>query len=306
MRIKKFRCINCGGPKVNKYVTPYIMCDFCGGFTDIDFAIGIETWNENAMATFGYQAKKIALMAAMQNSVARGDRAENARLQREFWDMYYKTFPAYLPPTIDDDAKYQLYLEVCVTSSVDSSFDPKWQNYGVEQQRLQSLVTFGNLNGKNVAESSSFFRLADFFVSITKEGMRSFYEDERYAIMHELLPMPVHLKMKTSMFVQAWLPYLSDEDADRLLKMLGFSNDYEEIEQPNGSTIECHHCKVQLFAPDGSLKVFCEHCRRTTPVRSRFFCSSCGSPNEMPDDPSKAANCSSCGIANRLIQPFFG
>lgn len=282
------------------------MCDFCGGFTDIDFAVGIETWNENAMTTFGYQARKIALTAAMQQSVARGDRQENARLQREFWDMYYKTFPAYLPPTIDDDTKYQLYLDVCVTSSVENSFDPKWQNYGMEQQRLQSLVTFGNLNGKNVAETESFFRLAEFFISITKEGMSSFYEDERFAIMNELLPMPVHLKMKTSMFVQAWLPYLSDADADRLLEMLGFSNDYEDIEQPNGSTIDCGHCNFQLFAPEGSLRVFCEHCRRTTPVRSRFFCSSCGSPNDIPNDPAKSANCSNCGIANRLIQPFFG
>lgn len=282
------------------------MCDFCGGFTDIDFAVGIETWNENAMTTFGYQARKIALTAAMQQSVARGDRQENARLQREFWDMYYKTFPAYLPPTIDDDTKYQLYLDVCVTSSVESSFDPKWQNYGMEQQRLQSLVTFGNLNGKNVAETESFFRLAEFFISITKEGMSSFYEDERFAIMNELLPMPVHLKMKTSMFVQAWLPYLSDADAERLLEMLGFSNDYEDIKQPNGSTIDCGHCNFQLFAPEGSLRVFCEHCRRTTPVRSRFFCSSCGSPNDIPNDPAKSANCSNCGIANRLIQPFFG
>jgi hypothetical protein len=282
------------------------MCDFCGGFTDIDFAFGIETWNENAMTTFGYQARKIALTAAMQQSVARGDRQENARLQRQFWDMYYKAFPAYLPPTIGDDTKYQLYLDVCVTSSVESSFDPKWQNYGMEQQRLQSLVTFGNVNGKNVAETESFFRLAEFFISITKEGMSSFYEDERYAIMHELLPMPVHLKMKTSMFVQAWLPYLSDADADRLLEMLGFSNDYEDIEQPNGSTIDCGHCTFQLFAPEGSLRVFCEHCRRTTPVRSRFFCSSCGSPNDIPNDPARSANCSNCGIANRLIQPFFG
>jgi hypothetical protein len=37
MRIKKFTCIQCGGPKVNPYTMPYIMCDFCGSFTDIDF-----------------------------------------------------------------------------------------------------------------------------------------------------------------------------------------------------------------------------------------------------------------------------
>ena len=48
--------------------------------------------------------------------------------------------------------------------------------------------------------------------------MRAFYENPRYAIMHELLPEAVHFKMKMSMFVQAWLPYLSDADADQAIE----------------------------------------------------------------------------------------
>lgn len=306
MRVKKFRCIQCGGPKINPYKTPYIMCDFCGSFTDIDFAVGIETWTQDQMTTMKYQARKMELMEKSQAAVAFGDRAKYAEFQREFWDMYYRTFPPYLPPSIDTPQKYALYLDVCVASSVDSGFDPKWQQYAAHQQMLQNSIRYVNVDGHTKAESTSFFALADFFVRITREGMRSFYEDPRYAIMHELLPEAVHFKMKTSMFVQAWLPYLTDADADKFLKMLGFSNEYEEIERPPGETIECSTCKMRLFAPEGSYKIFCEKCRKTTLVKAQFFCMSCGSPNSVSENPAKPIECVRCGVANRIVHPYFG
>lgn len=306
MRVKKFRCIQCGGPKINRYTTPYIMCDFCGVLTDIDFAIGIEKWNANVGTTLQYQIRKADLMSRSQAALGPGDRDGYYHLQREYWDIYYRSFPAYLPPTIDTDEKYAVYLEVCSVSSVESGLDPKWQKYAAHQQMLQSAVKFVHSTGQAKAESSSFFALAEFFINITREGMRTFYENPRYAIMHRLLPETVHFKMKTSMFVQAWLPYLTDEDADRLLKMLGFSNEYEEIKRPDGDTVECPACRSKLFAPAPSYRVFCEECRRSVPVRSRFFCMSCGAENEVPEYLGDPIECGRCGIANRLIIRFFG
>ncbi|NOT47428.1 MAG: hypothetical protein HOP17_06725 [Acidobacteria bacterium] len=306
MRIKKFRCIQCGGPKVNPYSTPYIMCDFCGAFTDIDFAIGIETWNENAGTTVGYQIKKAELMTRSREALAQGDRDGYYWLQREYWDYYYQSFPAYLPPTIDNVEKYNVYLDVCAASSVDSGFDPKWHEYSARQQQLQNALRYVQTGVGTKAETESFFTLADFFVTMMREAMRIFYENPQYAVMHELLPERVHLKMKTSMFVQAWLPYLTDEDAERLLRMLEFSNEYEEIERPDGDTVECSNCKAGIYAPRDAYRVFCEKCRHVTPVKSQFFCMSCGSANRVPEDPSKPIDCERCGIANRLIRPFFG
>ncbi len=306
MRVKKFRCIQCGGPKINPYSTPYIMCDFCGAFTDIDFAVGIETWNENAGTTLQYQMRKSDLMSRSQAALGRGDRDGYYHLQREYWDFYYRSFPAYLPPTIDTDEKYAVYLEVCAVSSVESGFDPKWQKYAAHQQLLQTAVKFDHRGGQPKAESSSFFTLAEFFINITREGMRTFYENPRYAIMHALLPEGVYFKMKTSMFVQAWLSYLTDSDADRLVKILGFSNEYEEIERPDGDTVECPTCNSKIFAPAGSYRVFCETCRRSVPVRSQFFCMSCGSPNDIPENLGDTIGCEQCGIANRLITRYFG
>ena len=306
MRIKKFSCITCGGPKVNEYVLPYIMCDFCGSFTDIDFAVGMDKWNESAINTVGYQFRKAQTRGQAQSALARGDRKEYFSRQWEFWNDYYHTFPAYMPPTIDNDEKYRLYLEVCAQSSTESAFDPKWQQYNARQQQLQAGVRYVVNGFERKAESSSFFALAEFFIQIMKEGMRSFYENPRYAVMHELLPETVHLKMKMSMFVQAWLPYLTDEDAGKLLKILGFSNEFVEMERPKGHTIDCSCCRATLFAPEGSYRVYCEKCRKSTNVKSVFYCTSCGSPNGVPDNPGKPIDCERCGVANRLIRPLLG
>jgi len=282
------------------------MCDFCGSFTDVDFAVGIETWTQDQATTVRYQAVKLDLMQKSQAAAALGLREKYAGYQREFWDTYYRTFPPYLPPSIDTPEKYRLYIEVCVASSVDSGFDPKWQHYAAQQQALQNKLQYINVGGQTKAESTSFFALADFFVRITREGMRGLYEDPRYGIMHELLPEAVHFKMKTSMFVQAWLPYLMDADADRLLKMLGFSNEFEEIDRPPGETVECETCKNSLFAPEGSYKIFCEKCRKTTRVKAQFICMSCGSPNDVSENPAKPIDCIRCGVANRIVHPYFG
>jgi hypothetical protein len=51
MKIKKFSCYQCGAPKINPYLSPYIICDFCGSFTDIDFAVGLEAWNKDPKRT---------------------------------------------------------------------------------------------------------------------------------------------------------------------------------------------------------------------------------------------------------------
>lgn len=305
MRIKKFSCINCGGPKINPYELPYIMCDFCGSLTDIDFTVGMEKWNESGFTQLKYGVKKMMLMQAAQTALQREDKKAYYSKQLEYWDYYYRTFPAYLPPTVDTPNEYKLYLAVCAESSTETAFDAKWQQYGLQQQQLQNAVQYTLTPAGQKAERKSFFALVEFFVRISKEGMRTFYENPRYSIMHELLPESVHLKMRTSMFVQAWLPYLLDEDVNRLLKMLGFSNDYVEMEQPAGHYLDCSNCKNKLFAPDGSYRVYCEKCRRVTAVRSTFFCMSCGSQNAIADNPAKPIDCQNCGIANRLIRPLF-
>ena len=306
MRIKKFTCINCGAPKVNEYKSPYIMCDFCGSFTDIDFTLGMNFWNQSAVKNIGYAFNKMDYMSRLESAMKIGDKQEYHRLQRGYWDYYYRTYPAYLPPSIDDGYKYRDYLDVCADSSTESAFEPKWGELARQQQALQQELQYYSTPQGTKVQSEGFFRLSDFFIGMTKEGFKVFYENPKYAVMNDLLPEQVHLKMKLSMFVQAWLPYLTGEDQEKFLKKTGFSMQYVEIEKPKGSTGECEHCKAEIYIPEGSFKVHCESCHKTTKVHSVFKCMSCGAENKVPEYPAKPIDCEFCGVENRLIQGLFG
>jgi DNA-directed RNA polymerase subunit RPC12/RpoP len=306
MKIKKFTCINCGAPKVNEYKSPYIMCDYCGSFTDIDFTLGMNFWNQSVMKNIGYAFNKMDYMNRLQYALQQGNKQEYWRLQRGYWDYYYRTYPAYLPPSIDDGYKYRDYLDVCAESSTESAFEPKWGDMARQQQALQQALQYYQTPTGTKVQSDGFFRLAEFFTGMMKEGFRVFYENPKYEVMKDLLPEQVHLKMKMSMFVQAWLPYLTDEDQDRFLKMTGFSMQYVEIERPAGRTGECEHCKAEIYIPEGSFKVHCEACHKTTKVQQTFKCMSCGAENKVPEYPAKPIDCEFCGVENRLIQRLFG
>lgn len=148
--------------------------------------------------------------------------------------------------------------------------------------------------------------MAEYYINYIKDSMKDFYANPDYAIMHDLLPPAVHLKMKISMFVQIWLPYLSEEDAKKFLSMTGFTIQYVDIDKPAGKNISCSHCPEELFVPEGSYKVYCEKCHKTTQTESSFKCMSCGAENSVPENPAKPIDCAYCGVENRLIQPLFG
>lgn len=306
MRIKKFTCINCGAPKVNEYKSPYIMCDYCGSFTDIDFTLGMNFWNSSSGRNIGYAFNKVQFAMQLQSAQQRGAHDEYSGLQRRYWDYYYKTYPEYLPPSIDNENKYKLYLDVCAKSSTAYAFDTTIQQNLVEMNRLQQSLSYYMVGGQNKVNADAFFRMAEFYINLTKDGFKDFYNNPDYAIMNDLLPQQVHLKMKLSMFVQIWLPYLTDEDADRFLKLTGFSMQYVEIQKPPGHDDKCEHCGAGIYVPEGSFRVYCEACRKTTRVKQTFICSSCGAENTVPENPSKPVDCEFCGTENRLIQAMFG
>ncbi|MBP8192233.1 MAG: hypothetical protein KAX69_01420 [Chitinophagales bacterium] len=305
MKIKKFTCMQCGAPKINPYLSPYIVCDFCGSFTDVDFAVGLEAWNKDPKRTEKYSKAKIEFEQKLAQLLGKGDKENYQKVQYAYWDLYYKIYPEYLPPSVNTEEKYNLYLDVCAISSAEYAFDESWAKKAGEQALLQQAVTYYAKDGKTYADSVAFFKLADFFIGYIKDSFKDFYDNPKYYIMHELLPPDVHLKMKLSMFVQAWIPYLTEQDEKKLLTQTNFNTEYTDVVLPEGDKQSCQHCHHTLFVPKGSYKVYCEHCHKINSIKTVFNCTACGNENTVPDNPAKPVNCSSCGTENRLIQGWF-
>lgn len=305
MRIKKFICIGCGAPKINEYKSPYIVCDFCGSFTDIDFTLGMDFWKASPEKTAMYQIRKVEFEMRMQALLNKGLEEKYKDLQREYWDFYYRCFPEYLPPSINDGEKYKLYLDIAAESSTYYAFNDSWKQQQKELALIQQSLTYHQMNGNWKADADPFFKMADFYIDSLKKSFDEFYSKPEYEIMHDLLPPSVHLKMKMSTFVQVWLPYLTETDADKFLKMLGFSREYVDI-KAEGKGGNCEHCLSPIFIPEGSYKIYCENCHKISNVKTVFVCMSCGAENPVPDNPAKPIDCEYCNTENRLIRPLFG
>lgn len=306
MKIKKFICRNCGAPKINEYKSPYVMCDYCGSFVDIDFSTGMDFWQAKPEKTAMYALRKLEFQMGMQKYQSIGDRDNYMKLQKEYWDYYYKCFPEYLPPSVDTDFKYKIYLDVCADSSTYYAFDNSWNQKQHEMTILQQALTYFQQNGQWKVYPEPFFKLAEFYINILKDSFKEFYSKPQYEIMNELLPQAVHLKMKMSQFVQVWEPYLTEQDSDKFLKVAGFSLEYVDITPPKMEESVCEHCGSPVSVPEGAFRVFCESCRKTTAVKKVFACMSCGAENPVPDNPYKPIDCTYCGTENRLIKAWFG
>ncbi|MBE2254930.1 MAG: hypothetical protein IAE65_01930 [Ignavibacteria bacterium] len=306
MRIKKFVCYNCGAPKINEYKSPYVVCDYCGSLMDIDFTIGMDVWNISPERTLKYQKGKYNFETNLADLLNKNKKDEYYKMQFDYWNFYYKIFPEYLPPSVKKGEKYKIYLDIAAESSTDFAFNKKWNNENLKLAEFQSKLQYNFISGKSVVTGDTFFPMADFYINYLKDSMKDFYNDSKYSGLNEFLPLNIHLKMKLSSFVQIWIPYLSDDDADKFLSLSGFKQQYMEIEKPEGKNQNCHYCKNLLFIPEGSFIVYCESCMELNSVNSDFKCSSCGGSNPVPENPAKPVDCSFCGTENKLITPLFG
>lgn len=308
MKIKKFTCSNCGAPKVNAYKSPYIICDYCGNFTDIDYTMSLQAWNSDPKRAEKYQKANLSIQSKLNGFYINKNKKEYYNLQVKYWDLYYQIYPEYLPSTINmADDFYQQYLAICADSSTEAAFDEDYQKVIKKQQDMQTKVEYYvDDKGASKAKGESFFRMINSYIDCLKKDFKLFYDKPEYALMQKVFPYDANFKMKISMIVQIWLPYLNDVDGKKILKDTGFDHDYIDPPKVEGHSSNCQHCKAELFVPENSLKVHCEACHKNNIIKSKFNCISCGIENEIPEHPVNTIDCVACKIENRLIVAQFG
>lgn len=129
----------------------------------------MDYWNSAPAVTLEYQFNKIAFAGKLQTALQNRDRSQYIKLQREYWDYCYRTYTAYLPPSIDTGDKYKLYIDVCADSSTEYAFDDNINEKGSMLNSLQqSLEYYQTAEGAKVV-SDSFFKMADYYVSFTRD-----------------------------------------------------------------------------------------------------------------------------------------
>jgi DNA-directed RNA polymerase subunit RPC12/RpoP len=307
MKVKKFVCASCGAPKINAYQSPYIVCDFCGSFVDVDLTVSMKAWYDDPKRVDTYNHKKAKIEAQFVELHRAKKKDEYFKLQWEYWDMYYRTYPEYLPPTIHfDDVFYKDYIDICADSSTEAIFSKKFQDVVKAQFNYQAELEYYTEDNVTRVRGEGFFKMVHFHVKEQEASLKEFYANPKYALVEKLLPYEAHLKMKLSTLVQGWMPYLTDNDAQHLMKITGFAHEYIDAPEAKGKHINCEHCEKEMFAPENAWKVYCESCHRMNAISKTFQCSGCGVENVIPTFPTGALSCSACGTENRVLVPLFG
>ena len=307
MKVKKFVCSACGAPKINEYKSPYIVCDFCGSFVDMDLSLGMKVWSNDPKRVKAYQHKKIKIEARLAELRQKKNKDEYYKLQYEYWDMYYRVYPEYLPPTIHfEDQHYAAYIDVCADSSTEAAFSAKYNTTVNQQNIYQQQLEYYTEGNVTRVRGDGFFKMVHFHIQEQETSLKEFYANPKYAWIENLLPYSSHLKMRLSNLVQGWMPYLTDYDAQQLLKLTGFAHEYIEMPDAIGKKIGCQFCSNQVFVPENAWKVFCENCNRMNVINKSFLCSGCGVQNEIPSFPVGVISCTACGTENRVLVPLFG
>ncbi len=281
--VKRVNCSQCGAPKSLPSTTAYLYCDFCGSLMDYDFRIANADTNAGLTNTVFHRLIAKVQTPLMQAQV-RADRDALRELYKQVFSDWIQECPLAVSPRAKSDMAFRekmvVYLAECaVTKDLDPTQVPLNAQMGTLVASLQRIPTPGGA-----------WRVAgDFwaYAAVFKKQM-----EMTYALMHELgvdaldpdkAPPGVPIQMEYSTFCQGWLPHLSPEDGERLLKFYGINAEYDDVQPRQTDLHKCGGCGSELHTLPGAKKVVCETCGNTIDISGGDVpCGKCGAQLSLP------------------------
>jgi LSD1 subclass zinc finger protein len=299
--IKRVNCSQCGAPKSLPSTTAYLYCDYCGALMDYDFRIANADTNAGLTNTV-YHRLYATVQVQMAQAKARGDQDECRRLYRQIYTQWLQECPTAASPRAYKDMTFrEQFINYQVECFVSKDFDPRQAELEAQMQALFNSLQRIPMPDGAWRSAGPFWE----FAAVFKKQMELAYEETRRkgidALDPDHAPSGVPLRMEYSWFCQAWLPHLSPEDGQRLLKFLGISAEYFEFKPQPTDSHKCGSCGSELHTMPGAKQVVCEHCGFTIDVGSQAMpCKKCGALLSFP----VAANhllCPYCSTDNRRV-----
>ena len=281
--IKRVSCSQCGAPKSLPSTTAYIYCDYCGALMDYDFRLANADTNAGLTNTVFHR-----LIAPLQNTLVeahkRGDRDTYRSLYRQVFSQWLQECPMAASPRAKTDLAFREQLvNYMAESALVKDFDPRQAGF---ETKMAALVS----GFQRIPTAGGAWRIAgDFwsYAALFKQQM-----EMTYALMHQMgvdgmdpdrAPTSVALRMEYSTFCQGWLPHLSPEDGEKLLKLYGLAGEYDELQTLQTNLHKCGGCGASLQTVPGAHKVVCESCGHTLDIDSgEVPCGKCGALLTFP------------------------
>ncbi|HLO31062.1 MAG TPA: hypothetical protein VK249_18080 [Anaerolineales bacterium] len=281
--IKRVNCSQCGAPKSLPSATAYIYCDYCGSLMDYDFRIANADTNAGLTNTVFHRIIA-TLQFPLTQARARGDREAYRQIYRQVFAQWIQECPMAVSPRARNDANFReqliAYFAEC---AVVKDLDPQQGSLDARMNVLTTALQRIPTPGSAWRVAGPFWEYAALF----KQQM-----EMTYALLDQMgvlamdpdhAPEGVPIRMEYSTFCQGWLPHLSPEDGERLLKLYGLAAEYDEVKPQQTDSHKCGACGSEIHALPQARQVVCESCGFMIDVGSDAVpCGKCGALLSFP------------------------
>jgi DNA-directed RNA polymerase subunit RPC12/RpoP len=299
--IKRVNCSQCGAPKSLPSTTAYIYCDYCGSLMDYDFRIANADTNAGLTNTVFHRIIATVQIPLMQ-AKARGDREAYRQIYRQVFTQWLQECPMAASPRAKTDMAFRSQLiDYFAECALVKDLDPQQAILQTKMDMLVAALQRIPIPGGAWRAAGPFWEYAALF----KQQMDMTYtllgQQGALAMDPDHAPDGVPIQMEYSTFCQAWLPHLSPEDGERLLKFYGLAAEYDEVKpQPTNKHL-CGSCGSEIHTMPNAKQVVCESCGFMIDVDSQAIpCQKCGALLSFPVS-SNHVICPYCSTDTRRI-----
>ena len=299
--IKRVNCSQCGAPKSLPSTTAYIYCDYCGSLMDYDFRIANADTNAGLTNTVFHRIIATVQMPMMQ-AKARGDRDAYRQIYKRVFTQWLQECPMAASPRAKTDMAFRSQLiDYFAECAVVKDLDPQQAILQVKMDALVAALQRIPMPSEAWRAAGPFWEYAALF----KQQMETTYAllggQGVLAMDPDHAPEGVPIQMEYSTFCQAWLPHLSPEDGERLLKFYGLAAEYDEVKPQPPDKRLCGGCGSEIHALPNARQVVCESCGFMIDVASQAIpCQKCGALLSFPISTNHVV-CPYCGTDTRRI-----
>ncbi len=302
--MRQCTCAECGGQKRLPSPTAYMYCDYCSALVDYDFrkVVGGPAATTTPDMTYVQWINQIG--ADKRAAVAAGDRAQFTTLERQFYDAWITRSPEAVSHRCGDPVYRQAFLEFTVSSSVATSFDPAQQALSAELTEATKRMVYGGGAGLGSMQINpdSFWPILDVVIRQQEAALALTAANGVREMDPDRTPEAVRRRIGVSTMVQGWMPYLTAEAGEEMLRRTGLQGEYKHIEPvADGATRHCGKCGQEFTALAGAKVAVCDHCGHKLDVgAAEWPCNTCGGLMTMPAGEA-STTCPYCkGLVDRV------
>lgn len=281
--IKRVNCSQCGAPKSLPSTTAYIYCDYCGSLMDYDFRMANADTNAGLTNTVFHRIIATVQTPLMQAKTG-GDRDAYLQIYRQVFLQWLQECPMAASPRAKNDLAFReqliAYFAEC---AVVKDLDPQQALLDVRMNALTAALQRIPMPGGAWRAAGPFWEYAALFKQQMEMTYALLQSEGVLAMDPDKAPEGVPERMEYSTFCQAWLPHLSPEDGDRLLKLYGLAAEYDEFKPQPTEQRHCGSCGSEIHSLPNAQKVICESCGFMIDVGSQAIpCQKCGALLSFP------------------------